>query len=73
MKLLSIQMNLSYLKKKQKNKIYPRLLNEVKVKYYYFTDHKNYQWQFLEINGVKKYYYFKCSTRSCHGFGMINK
>ena len=28
-------------KKKPKNKIYPRLLNEVEGKHYYFTNHKN--------------------------------
>ena len=34
-------------KKKPKNKIYPRLLNEAEGKHYYFTDYKNYEWQFI--------------------------
>ena len=43
MKLPQIQLNLSHLKKIN-NKIYPRLLNEVEGKNYYFIDYKNYEW-----------------------------
>ena len=60
-------------KKKSKNKIYPRLLKDEDGKHYYFTNYKNYEWQFLVIYSVKNSFYFKCSTRACHGFGMINR
>ena len=59
------------LKKKPKNKIYPKLLKE--EKHYYYTDNKNYEWQFLEVNGVKNYYYFRCSSKLCRAFGKIKR
>ena len=33
--------------------------------------HHDKEWEFLEIQGSKNHYYFKCSKTICKGFGMI--
>ena len=58
-------------KKTRKNKLYPKLLKQYNEKHYYYTDNNKNEWEFLEINRTKLNYYFKCSTGSCKGFGMI--
>lgn len=60
-------------KDKIKNKIYPKLSDENKKKHYYYTDLDKKEWEFLEINGTSKNYYFKCSTESCNGFGILER
>ena len=51
--------------------MYPRLLEN--EKHYYYIDSNNREWQFLEINGTKNNYYFKCSTKLCKAFAIIPK
>ena len=58
---------------KPKNKKYPKLKQNKDDTHYYFIDNNNKEWQFLEINGGKKNYCFKCSTKICKGFGMIER
>ena len=41
--------------------------------HYYFYDNNNNEWQFLEINGSKKDFYFKCCTNVCKTFEMIER
>ena len=60
-------------KKRRKNKIYPKLLKQYNEIHYYYTDNNKYEWEYLEINGTKLNYYFKCSTGICKGFGMIER
>lgn len=60
-------------KKSRKNKIYSKLLKQYNEILYYYTDNKKYEWEYLEINGTKLNYYFKCSTGICKGFGMIKR
>ena len=61
------------IKKTPKNKIYPKMLNKDIDKHYYHLDNKNNKWQFLEMNGVKKYYYFRCTTKGCKAFAKIDR
>ena len=37
----------------------------------YYIDKNNKEWCFTEINGGKNFFYFKCSTHKCNGFGKI--
>ena len=39
--------------------------------HYYYHDNNDKEWEFLEIQGSKNHYYFKCITTICKGFGMI--
>ena len=52
-------------KKSRKNKIYSKLLKQYNEKHYYYTDNNKNEWEYLEINGTKLNYYFKCSTGIC--------
>ena len=61
------------IKKTRKNKIYPKMLNKDIDKHYYHLDNNNNEWQFLEINGVKKYFYFRCTTKGCKAFAKIDR
>ena len=47
--------------------------DESDEKHYFHTDCNKKEWEFLEINGTSKNYYFKCSTGRCKGFEMINR
>ena len=53
--------------KEKSKKIYPRLLDKTQ-RHYYYVDSDNIEWEFTEMNGTKKNYYFKCSTTNCGAF-----
>ena len=61
------------IKKENKKVNYERFLKDKDNIHYYHIDKTNKEWEFTEINGSKKKYYFKCSTKGCKGFGMINR
>ena len=52
---------------------YKRFLKDKDNIHYYHIDNTNKEWEFTEINGAKKNLYFKCSTKGCKGFGIINR
>ena len=41
--------------------------------HYFYIDNDKKEWKFTEINGCKNYYYFKCSTYNCKGFGKLER
>ena len=49
------------------------MLNKETDKHYYYLDKQNNEWEFLEVNGVKQFYYFRCTTKNCRAFGKINR
>ena len=70
-----------YQKKKIKKSIkiinkkvnYERFFKDKDNIHYYHIDNTNKEWEFTEINGANKNFYFKSSTKGCKGFGMINR
>lgn len=60
-------------KKDIKKVNYERFLKDKDNIHYCHIDNTNKEWEFTEINGPKKYFYFKCSSKGCKGFGMINR
>ena len=48
-------------KKTIKNKIYDKMLNKETDKHYYYLDKQNNEREFLEVNGIKQFYYFRCT------------
>ena len=59
--------------KNYNRQFYPKYLKDNKEKHYYYNDNNNKEWEFLEIQGSKNNFYFKCSTGICKGFGMIER
>ena len=60
-------------KRKTQKRNYDFLLEKKINKHYYYFDINNEEWEFTEVNGSAKNYYFKCSTSLCKGYGMINR
>jgi hypothetical protein len=61
------------IKKVNKKVIYEIFLKDKDNIHYYHIDNINKEWEFTEINGSKKNFYFNCSAKGCKGFGMINR
>ena len=60
-------------KKDNKKVNYEGFLKDKDNMHYYHIDNTNKEWEFTEINGAKRNFYFKCSTKGCKGFWMINR
>ena len=66
-------LNENEISNKTKNKKYPKFIQNKVDTHYYFIDNNNKEWQFSEINRGEKINYFKCSTKICKGFGIIDR
>ena len=58
-------------KHNNKNKIIEKKTK--KNEHYYYSDNLNQEQCFTEIKRVENYYYFKCTTHKCKGFGKLSR
>ena len=56
-----------------KKKLMKNFFKKEDYSHYYYTDNAYLEWELTEINGSKQNFYFKCSTKGCKAFGMINR